>query len=35
MFYGQFNSEEEEEEEEDEDENRAPGVLPEEFILPL
>jgi hypothetical protein len=33
MFYGQFNSEEEEEE--DEDENRAPGVLPEDFILPL
>ena len=33
MFYGQFNSEEEEEE--DEDEDHAPGVLHEEFILPL
>jgi hypothetical protein len=33
MFSGQFNSEEEEEE--DEDENHAPGVLPEDFILPL
>jgi len=33
MFCGQFNSEEEEEE--DEDENHAPGVLHEEFILPL
>jgi hypothetical protein len=35
MFNGQFNSEEEEEEEEDEDENHTPGVLHEEFILPL
>jgi len=35
LFFGQFNSEEEEEEDEDEDENHAPGVLPEEFILPL
>ena len=35
MLYGQFNSEEEEEEEEDDDENHAPGVLHEEFILPL
>jgi hypothetical protein len=35
LFSGQFNSEEEEEEEEDEDENCAPGVLREEFILPL
>ena len=33
MFCGQFNSEEEEEEEEDE--NHSPGVLREEFILPL
>jgi hypothetical protein len=33
VFCGQFSSEEEEEEEEDED--YAPGVLHEEFILPL
>jgi hypothetical protein len=35
LFCGQFSSEEEEEEDEDEDENHAPGVLREEFILPL
>lgn len=33
IFYGQFSAEEEEEE--DEDENHDPGVLREEFILPL